>query len=400
MFRAQRSLPPRLVITYNYMFSRRRSLNGAAPSPPSSSSPTALLRLFRRTTLPATNTPPPSFLIPSSMAQVQSAPIQTTNNLGSKDRFNLIRRTRKLEQVFGVSMLVMDSQQEAPEPQSRSAALESEPETVAAPLRRRLKSLRRSASTTAVPSASTKVVKTSSLSDEGERVDPPSRSSSKPSKTLVYAKSIPNHNVPVLQLVSSPAKPLPAGVERLTVPAGRHRSSSTASTATTDSVDSALTVISPTLKAHRHRQFQNAKLHRRLGETIPANLLGPSSSTLDLPPIARQHRRIVSDDASVRSASRFDGNEEEVALLKERRSLEQERTTTSAPAVPTKSENLTPQEKNLHVRRAQKMASVSALECHLQIRYLQTGLPTSEIRRSSTTSSVGDHQCSLKVQWR
>ncbi|KAG8971133.1 hypothetical protein FRB90_010606, partial [Tulasnella sp. 427] len=353
---------------------------------------------------------PPSLIVSASTFQpiaflsTTTAPFQpppTTNTLKAKERAELVRRTRKLEQVLGVAMHVVEaaaagagpsgkSAEEAPAlsspsappsagapnsilerveipdaPASFASAASSSPAHVPAP-RRRLKSLRRPsppggsgsrpATAAAAPVAPPGGVLVSTLTqvhvdvptETTVVVSPPPEESSlpwyctpvnmdddeqdastadqqpdsllvvRPKQPLVFSASASPSSqsllgndlqMPTTTTTTSTALPTPLSpTTHLTVvhstvstgrsPRGRDRSSSVTSTATLDSIASAATF---TLPDPRQRQVHQAlKLQRRLGETIPPELLQhPPTTTTDSSSDSSTKRRKVSHKPSL-----------------------------------------------------------------------------------------------------
>ncbi|KAG8905596.1 hypothetical protein FRB99_008594 [Tulasnella sp. 403] len=261
-------------------------------------------------------------------ASSQDARPQTTNTLCSKDRADLIKKTRKLEQVLGVAMHVVGPLDDPRPQRALDSGLTSTNKT---PSRRRLKSLKRTTRPAApkagiLISTSTSIFvdPSSSPSSPTSSVSSPAISSPSsqeshqqllttvapdttphrvlPKKSLVFAPSLSN-DAPVLQLV--PLSPLSISpVEgSLVVPTScRSRADSVASIATTDSIESTLTLLSKPDDLHpkqilasnstqprrtpdkypdgssesflRQRKLNMAhKLQRHLGEPIPPQLV-------------------------------------------------------------------------------------------------------------------------------
>ncbi|KIO23589.1 hypothetical protein M407DRAFT_26961, partial [Tulasnella calospora MUT 4182] len=363
------------------MFGRRASCD---PQP--STTPHSGFSLKRRLSLahvrrPSTapSSPPPLIVsastfqpiaMPTTTATFQPPPLpSTTNNLKAKERADLVRRTRKLEQVLGVAMHVVEAGktvEEAPPSASGSDVGHSVSDHIEIPdapstsntsahvPRRRLKSLRRPspssrpvfapAPTGGVMISTSTQVHVDTPSETTVVVSPPPGESTLPwycspvdldddedesseqqgsvvvrsKQSLVFSsssQSLLGHDLPTTSTPTTTTSyvfPSPmSSTTHLTVQStatagrgrGRDRSSSVTSTATVDSIASTSTYILPD---PRQRQVNQAlKLQRRLGETIPPELLQgsqPSSSSNDLPSSldsASSKRRKVSHKPSL-----------------------------------------------------------------------------------------------------
>ncbi|KAG9045394.1 hypothetical protein FS837_006385 [Tulasnella sp. UAMH 9824] len=343
MFGRRASCDPQPSAATHSNFSLKRRLSLAhvrrpstAPinAPPLVVSASTFQPIAMPTTTAATFQPPP---LPS-----------TTNTLGAKERAELVRRTRKLEQVLGVAMHVVEAG-EAPPSASGADGAHSIPDRIEIPdassstsnasahvPRRRLKSLRRPSPssrpvTAPAPTPTGGVMISTSTQVHVDTptettvvVSPPPGESTLPwycspvnldddedesseqqgsvvvrsKQSLVFSsssQSLLGHDLPTTSTPTTTTSyvfPSPmSSTTHLTVQStatagrgrGRDRSSSVTSTATLDSIASTSTF---TLPDPRQRQVHQAlKLQRRLGETIPPELLTgsqPSPSSNDL----------------------------------------------------------------------------------------------------------------------
>ncbi|KAG8942075.1 hypothetical protein FRC04_003878 [Tulasnella sp. 424] len=296
--------------------------------------------------------------MPTTTSTSSAPPLPTTTNtLKARERADLVRRTRKLEQVLGVAMHVVEARNSIEEavPSASSSpgaggaaggsgnsvsdrieipdASSSTSNSGHVP-RRRLKSLRRPSPSSRPVTAQTPtggvLISTSTqvhVDEPSETttttvvVSPPPKESTLPwycspvdmdddqdeqqdsvvvrsKQSLVFAsssQSLLGNDLPALPTPTTTTSyvfPSPTSSRHLSVVhstvtrgRGRDRSSSVTSTATLDSIASTSTFILPD---PRQRQVNQAlKLQRRLGESIPPELLQgsqqASSSSSDLP---------------------------------------------------------------------------------------------------------------------
>lgn len=233
---------------------------------------------------------------PATAPSMSSVPLFAKSSLHSKERADLVRRTRKLEQLLGVSMqVVVDDSQFESGPTSPDAAF-------AQPQRRRLRSMRRpSAPALIIPATpSAQVLPTNGVLVQTSTqvyVDPSSSgASASPTTPTAFATAFPSspssikHNLQQPNLIRSksttrsfashPSSQTDTPVLHVGAPASRSGRPRSESVTTFDSVDSRLPegtsadssdVIAV---AARQRQIHMAhKLQRHLGEAIPSELV-------------------------------------------------------------------------------------------------------------------------------